>query len=189
MHYAKEWKADFVVTHLTWKDDSPDRKKVMDLASDTKSKFCDLTDRYKLPINIEFGGYSGHFHEPEQFVDFVKDHSLLGICIDIGHTFLISGIRNRNFFEDIEIMAPYTKSIHVWNTKGLEHNKKHNHVPVHPSQKAKDGWIDIKETLEIILTHNKDCNIVFEYNNTYYDNIHDEVQEGMEWVKEIVNRK
>ena len=61
MHYAREWKADFVVTHLTWKDDSSDRKKVMDLASETKSKLCDLADRYKLPINIEFGGYSGHF--------------------------------------------------------------------------------------------------------------------------------
>ena len=189
MHYANKWSADFVVTHLTWKDDSLDRKKVMDLTSYTRSKFCDLADRYKLPINIEFGGYSGHFHEPEQFVDFVKDHSSLGICIDIGHTSLISGIRNRNFFRDIEIMAPHTKSIHMWNTKGLEHNKKHNHVPVHPSQKAEDGWVDIKKTLEIILGHNKDCNIIFEYNHTYYDNIPDEVQEGMEWVKEIVNKK
>ncbi len=113
----------------------------------------------------------------------------MGICIDIGHTSIISGIRNRDFFKDIEIMAPYTKSIHVWNTKGLDHCKEYNHVPVHPSQKAEDGWVDIKKTLEIILAHNKDCNIVFEYNHTYYDNIPDEVKAGMEWVKGIVNRK
>jgi len=31
MHYANKWSADFVVTHLTWKDDSLDRKKVVDL--------------------------------------------------------------------------------------------------------------------------------------------------------------
>ena len=84
-------------------------------------------------------------------------------------------------------MAPHTKSIHVWNTKGLDHCKEHNHVPVHPSQKTKDGWVDIKKTLEIILSHNKDCDIIFEYNHTYYDNIPGEVKEGMEWVREIVS--
>ncbi|MGR3294475.1 MAG: TIM barrel protein, partial [Candidatus Scalindua sp.] len=110
MHYAKGWKADFVVTHLTWMEDSQNRQKVMALASNTESRFCALADRYNMPINVEFGGYSGHFHEPAQFVEFVKDHPLLGICIDIGHTSLISGIRNRSFFKDIEIMAPHTKS-------------------------------------------------------------------------------
>ncbi len=44
MRYAKEWEADFIVTHLTWKDDSHNRKTVMDLASDTRSKFSDLAD-------------------------------------------------------------------------------------------------------------------------------------------------
>ncbi len=187
MHYAKGWKADFIVTHLTWKDDSNNRRKALKLALDTESRFCDLADKYNLPINVEFGGYSGFFHEPDQFVDFVKDHPLLGICIDIGHTSIISGIRNRDFFKDIEIMAPYTKSIHVWNTKGLDHCKKYNHVPVHPSQTAKDGWIDIKKTLEIVLSHNKECNIVFEYNQTYFDKIPRAVKEGMEWVREIVD--
>jgi hypothetical protein len=76
----------------------------------------------------------------------------------------------------------------VWNTKGLDHTKKHNHTPVHPSQKTEDGWIDIKKTLKIILSHNKECDIVFEYNRTYYDNIPKEVREGMKWVKGIVNR-
>ncbi len=79
MHYAKEWEGDFIVTHLTWKDDSHNRKMVMDLASNIKAKLSDLADKYKLPTNIEFGGYFGHFHEPKQFVDFVKDHPILGI--------------------------------------------------------------------------------------------------------------
>lgn len=188
MHYAKGWKADFVVTHLTWKEDSKNRRKTLKLAINTGLKFCDLSDKFNLPINVEFGGYSGFFHEPVQFVDFVKDHPLLGICIDIGHTSLISGVRDRDFFKDIEIMAPYTKSIHVWNTKGLDHCRKYNHVPVHPSQKTVEGWIDIKKTLEIILSHNKNCDIVFEYNQSYYDKIPEEVKEGMEWVREIVNR-
>jgi sugar phosphate isomerase/epimerase len=188
MHYAKGWKADFVVTHLAWMEDSQNRQKVMALASNTKLRFCVLADRYNMPINVEFGGYSGYFHEPAQFVEFVKDHPLLGICIDIGHTSLISGIRNRSFFKDVEILAPHPKSIHVWNTKGQKKKKKNSHVPVHPSQKTEDGWIDIKKTLEIILSHNKECDIVFEYNRTYYDKIPKEVKEGMEWVKEIVDR-
>ena len=188
LHYAKRWEADFIVTHLVWKDDSNNRKKVMTLVSKTRSIFCKLSDKYDVPINIEFGGYSGYFHKPIQFVDFVSDHPLLGICIDIGHTFLIAKARNRNFLNDIETMAPYTKSIHVWNTKDSDHCKKHNHVPVHPSQKISNGWIDIKKTLEIILSCNKDCDIVFEYNRTYYDKIPDKVKEGMEWVKDIVKR-
>ncbi len=186
MHYAKGWKADFVVTHLNWMEDSKNKQTVMRLVNDTESRFCQLTDDYNLPINVEFGGYSGFFHKPTQFVEFVLNHRSLGICIDIGHAFLVSKVRNRNFFKDIEVMAPHTKSIHVWNTKSIDHCKKHNHVPVHPSQKAKDGWIDIKKTLEIILSGNKDCDIVFEYNQTYYDNIPDKVKEGMEWVRDIV---
>lgn len=188
LHYAKGWGADFVVTHLAWKDDSQNRRKVMNLVSNTKSRFCDLSDTYHIPINVEFGGYSGHFHEPVQFVEFVSDHPLLGICLDIGHTFLISKARNRNFFKDVETLAPQTKSIHVWNTKGLDHTKKHNHVPVHPSQKTGDSWIDIRKTLEIILEHKKDCEIVFEYNHTYFDKIPKKIKEGMDWVRNIADR-
>ncbi|MFQ5964913.1 MAG: sugar phosphate isomerase/epimerase family protein [Candidatus Scalinduaceae bacterium] len=188
LHYARGWNADYVVTHLNWMEDSKNLIKVLKLASDTESRFCKLADKYNIPINVEFGGYSGLFHKPIQFVEFVLNHHLLGICIDIGHTFLISETRNRNYFKDIEIMAPYTKSIHLWNTKDLNHCKKYNHVPVHPSQEAKDGWIDIKKTLEIILSNNKDCNIVFEYNQSYYDRIPNEVKEGIEWVKDIVKR-
>jgi sugar phosphate isomerase/epimerase len=187
MYYAKGWKADFVVTHLNWMEDSKNKQKVMRLANDTESRFCELADKYNLPINVEFGGYSGYFHEPAQFVEFVLNHHLLGICVDIGHTFLISKERNRDFFKDIEIMSPHTKSIHVWNTKSIDHCKKHNHVPVHPSQKATDGWIDIKKTLEIILSGNRDCDIVFEYSQSYYDNIPNKDKEGMEWVRDIVN--
>ncbi len=40
------WKADFVVTHLTWMEDSKNRRKVMKLALDTESKFCNLADKY-----------------------------------------------------------------------------------------------------------------------------------------------
>ncbi|MCP5007860.1 MAG: sugar phosphate isomerase/epimerase [Planctomycetes bacterium] len=188
LHYAKGWKADFVVTHLVWKDDSKDRRKVLNHISNTNSRFSDLSDTYNIPINVEFGGYSGHFHEPVQFVEFVSNNPLIGICLDIGHTFLISKTRNRNFLKDIETLAPQTKSIHVWNTKGLDHCKKHNHIPVHPSQKTGDGWIDIKKTLEIILEHNKNCNIVFEYNHTYFDKLPVKVKEGMDWVRSIAKR-
>ncbi len=188
LHYAKGWEADFVVTHLVWKDDSKNRRKVTNLVCNTKSRFSEFSDVYNIPINIEFGGYSGYFHEPIQFVELVSDNPLLGICIDIGHTFLISKCRKRNFFKDVETLAPQTKSIHVWNTKGLDQCKKYNHIPVHPSQKAGDGWIDIKKTLEIILDYNKDCDIVFEYNHTYFDSIPDKVKEGMNWVRNIAQR-
>lgn len=185
MHYAKRWKADFVVSHLNWKEDSKNKRITLKLANDTASRFSELLDKHNLPVNVEFGGYSGYFHKPGQFVEFVKNHDLLGICIDIGHAYLVSKIRNRDFYKDIEIMAPYTKSIHVWNTKGLDHCKKHNHVPVHPSQKARDGWIDTKKALEIIMSCNKNCDIIFEYDHTYYDNILGEIKEGMEWVRDI----
>ncbi|GJQ59960.1 MAG: hypothetical protein D8M57_14210 [Candidatus Scalindua sp. AMX11] len=188
LYFAKGWEADFTVTHLVWKDDSKNRRKVMNFVSDTKARFSEISDSYNIPINVEFGGYSGYFHEPVQFVEFVSDNPMLGICLDIGHTFLISKTRNRNFFKDIESLAPQTKSIHVWNTKGLDHCKKHNHVPVHPSQKTGDGWIDIKKTLEIILDCNKECDIVFEYNHTYFDKIPQKVQEGMDWVRSIAER-
>lgn len=188
LHYSKMWKADFVVTHLNWKEDSSNKIRVLKLADKTESRFCELADKYNMPINVEYGGYTGHFYRPAQFVEFVRDHPLLGICVDIGHTFLISKTRNRNFLKEVETMAPYARSIHVWNTKGLDHCKKHGHVPVHPSQKPKEGWVDIKKVLEVLLSANKDCNVVFEYNRSYYDNIPGKIKEGMEWVKELVDK-
>jgi len=187
MHNAKGWMADFAVSHLNWKEDSENERKTLKLANDTALRFCELLDKHNVPVNVEFGGYSGYFHKPVQFIEFVQNHDLLGICIDIGHTYLISKSRDRDYFKDIEIMAPYTKSVHIWNTKGPDHCRKHNHVPVHPSQKAKDGWIDVKKTLNIILSGNKNCSIIFEYNHTYYDNIPGEIKEGMEWVRGLVN--
>ena len=39
MHYAKRWKADFVVSHLNWKEDSKNKRITLKLEDDKESRF------------------------------------------------------------------------------------------------------------------------------------------------------
>ncbi|MEK7368907.1 MAG: hypothetical protein AABZ62_04510, partial [Planctomycetota bacterium] len=77
------------------------------------------------------------------------------------------------------------RSMHLWNTKSIEHWRKHGHVPLHPSQCPTEGWVDIEKTLEITLSHNKDLKLIHEYRIA---NMDDEIAEGFGWIRDTVER-
>ncbi|HHT9152461.1 MAG TPA: sugar phosphate isomerase/epimerase family protein, partial [Candidatus Hypogeohydataceae bacterium YC40] len=61
---------------------------------------------------------------------------------------------------------------------------KHGHLPLHPSQKPHEGWVDVEKVLEIVLSANKEVKIIFEYPAK---EVTREVQEGFDWVRGIVD--
>ncbi len=182
LQHAQDWNADYVVTHLTYgKTDTTDSDKAILLAEDTCERFAKLSRDYCIPINIEYAAYTQAFNEPEQFVNIVSQHDELGICIDIGHTMLGAQMHKRDYFGDIEILAPYTRAMHLWNTRCEDYE----HIPLHPSQSSKEGWIDLEQTLEIVLTQNPDSTIVFEYPVT---EVTPYIREGYVWIENMVKK-
>lgn len=66
--------------------------------------------------------------------------------------------------------------MHLWNTQGDDPE----HIPLHPVQSPAEGWIDLERTLRIVLTHNPEINIVFEYPIAEIDH---HIQSGYDWIK------
>lgn len=186
LELAREWKADHVVSHLTYgPTDSTDSRRARTLAREACGELARLSRSYGIPIHIEYAAYTASFHEPRQFVSTIGEHPELGICIDVGHAFLGSKLRKRSYREDLEILATRVGSVHLWNTKGMEHNRRHGHTPLHPSQLPEEGWIDIESSLEIILAGNPAVPVIFEYP---IHTVTREIREGYGWVEKMVQK-
>lgn len=184
---AREWGAEYMVCHLTYREDTTDRKKAWRLAYQAAEHLSKLVDSTGVPIHIEFAGYAGAFREPVHLVEIVSRYPNLGICMDTGHAFICSQLWGRDYLKDIETMAPYARSMHLWNTKNIEHWRKHGHVPLHPSQSPDAGWIDVEKTLEIALGHRKDLKLIHEY-RVEDGRASTEIREGFDWVQDTVER-
>jgi hypothetical protein len=83
------------------------------------------------------------------------------------------------------ILAPWTRSLHLWTVRDRDDVRRYHHVPVHPTLGPEEGWIDIPGMLSLFLSQHADCAIVFEPHHAYEPSLAWQ-QEGMEWVKGIV---
>lgn len=183
---AREWKAEYVVTHLTYGPaDSKDPRTAQRLAHEACGKLAVLSRSYAIPIYIEYAAYSSSFHQPRQFVSVVGVHSELGVCVDVGHAFLGARLRRRSYEEDLEILSRHVRSVHLWNTKNMGHHQRYGHTPLHPSQSPREGWIDIRSSLEIILRRNPSAAVVFEYPAR---RVTPKIREGYDWVEKVIGR-
>ncbi|HMM76520.1 MAG TPA: sugar phosphate isomerase/epimerase [Gammaproteobacteria bacterium] len=184
--HARAWGAAYVVTHLTYgKTDTADRDCALRLARAACLRLADLSERYAMPIDIEFAAYSSAFAAPEDFLAAMLGQPQLGICLDTGHAALGARIRQRTYLDDIRKLAPRARSMHLWNTRGPEDARHRGHVPLHPRQTPEQGWIDMEETLRIVLAHNPRISVVFEYPVAH---VTAEIREGYDWIAGLVRR-
>ncbi len=175
--HAKDWEADYVVTHLTYgKTDTRDPGRAAALATAACERFAALSRAHDLPIDIEFAAYTAAFNTAAQFAAAVAPHPELGLCIDTGHVMLGARLNRRDYFADIRALAPRARSMHLWNTQG----DGPEHIPLHPAQSPAEGWIDLEQTLRIVLAHNPEINLVFEYPIAKVDR---QIQSGYDWIK------
>jgi len=180
LQHARSWQADYIVTHLTFgKTDTANPDTALDLADKACIKLAALSEQYAMPIHLEFAAYTPSFNSPEQFAGIISQYSELGICLDVGHTMLGARLHGRDYLGDIRILAPQTMSLHLWNTRGEDQT----HIPLHPSQLPSEGWIDIEQTLKIVLACNPRITTIFEYP---VNQLTPEVQAGYDWVEEMV---
>ncbi|KNF09687.1 hypothetical protein CLPU_2c01390 [Gottschalkia purinilytica] len=177
---------DYVVVHFTSRamDMDISDEELKELAKKSIKRINKLSIAYKLPIYIEYAVYNDRLRMPQEWVDLVKDYDNLGLCLDIGQLYNVCKDCDLDYFKELERLLPFTKAIHIWNTKSNEDLEKYGYIPVHPSQSKEDGWIDIEKTLEISLLYNEDMYIIFEPNFKYKDKEY--FEEGVKWVNEMV---
>lgn len=172
------------VCHLTYGGaDSRDPAKAEALAIDAVARMAQASRRFKVALDLEFAAYSDGFHDPRRFVDLLDPHPDLGVCIDIGHTYLGAQKRGRDYFADLAALAPRTRSLHLWNTKDDAHNRAHGHVPLHPSQSPEEGWIDVPKSLALVLKKNPKAEIIYEYP---IETLSRDILAGYEWIAGLV---
>jgi len=184
---ARRWGAEYVVTHLTYgPSDTPERSLARRLAGEACARLAILSRAAGVPVDVEFAAYSPAFDRPEDFLAAVAEHPELGLCLDVGHAFLGAQRRQADFLADVATLAPWARSLHLWNTQGLDHKRCHGHVPLHPSQRPAEGWIDIERVLEAVLEGNPEVRIIFEYPVVAMT---PEIEAGYDWIAELVSAR
>lgn len=181
---AAQWGATHVVTHLTFSPtDTRDADRAAELAADACRRMASMSGEKGVPIDIEFAAYTDAFHRPDIFLDAIDPYPELGICVDVGHTALGAAIRSRDVAGDVALLAPRARSLHLWNTLGLEHTKKFHHTPLHPDQTPEDGWLDIPRLVETVMTASPNAYVIFEYP---VEDVSPDIQAGYDWIEDLV---
>lgn len=182
---ARAFGAEYAVCHLTYgRTDTGDARTATRLARDACARFAALSRAAGVPLDVEFAGYTDSFHAPASFLDAIAPHAELGICVDIGHTFLSARRRGRDYLGDIAALAPRARSMHLWNTTGPECHARRHHVALHPSQRPEDGWIDVPAAVRLVLDRNPAARIVFEYP---VEAVTRDIQDGYDWIAGLIN--
>ena len=157
-----------------------------EIAIDSARLLAELSAECGVPIHIEGFGPSP-FLSPEFLVEVMERFPCLRYCFDTGHMWLAHRRDGLDFYHFAKEIAPCLGSIHVWNTRGLEDYYAYRHIPVHPSQRPEDGWVDIPAILGRLLDGAGDKPVVLESGYRYPAELggHD-YREGVEWVKKIL---
>lgn len=178
--------AQYVVTHLNWTEDIPSERRAEALAHDAAARLVDLSRRFRVPLHVECGGYSGGFHRAEQFAALARAFPELGLCVDVGHLWLIAQERGRSAYREIETLAPHARSLHLWAARDLATYRRHGHLPLHPALSPADGWLDLGRAVAPVLAARPESAVIFEF--TWGAGEDRSAREGLDWAEGIVRR-
>ncbi len=146
-------------------------------------RLSDLSDRYGIKIFLENDAMPAVLTESMFLVDLLKDNDEIKLCLDIGRLHLQEKLDpSFNAMEFVEIMAPYTGHIHLWNTNPAG-NLSGGHYPVLPKQKPSEGWADVKRFIDTIKRYNSKVKVLFEHRSDLVND--EELDECYRWVEEL----
>jgi sugar phosphate isomerase/epimerase len=191
MEQAQDLGADHVVVHFPSPGSSngPDPRsydEALAVAWHSAELLSEMSRRYGLPIHIEGFGPSP-FLEVDFLMRIMTELPGLSYCFDTGHMHLQSHAFGFDLYEFAQGMARYIGSLHLWNNRGAEDYLAYRHIPLHPSQRAEEGWGDIARILQIVLSENPSVIMIMESGLHYPEQLggHD-IAEGVQWVKGLI---
>jgi sugar phosphate isomerase/epimerase len=183
---AAEWQALHVVVHFGGlHSDGLSARSVHELADRTAAQLDAWAAVYGVALHIEYAAYNPSFATPQELADLVSRYPGLDVCLDVGHLRVGAQMLGLDEWQAAQVLAPHTRSMHLWTLRDRRDVRRYHHVPVHPSLTPDDGWIDIPAMLDLVLAHHPDAKIVFEPHPAYNPDPGWQA-EGIEWVRELV---
>jgi sugar phosphate isomerase/epimerase len=142
-----------------------------------------LSEKYRIESHIEGFG-------PNPFLNAGFLRELFGqvpklkYCFDTGHLNMESKERGLDLYSFADDLTEHIGSIHLWNNRSVDDYVLHRHIPVHPSQKPEEGWVDVESVLKILWPNVK--SVIFESSYNYPEQLggHN-YKEGVQWVKQL----
>ncbi|MBM4444172.1 MAG: sugar phosphate isomerase/epimerase [Chloroflexi bacterium] len=190
MELAQDFGAEYVVVHFPVPPSTPVRgigyDELRDVAWRSAVALADISRKHGLPIHIEGFGPS-IFLTPDFIVEVTSRLEGLHYCFDIGHMHIAARRDGFSLYEFARKLAPHIGSVHMWNNRGIRDYLTFGHIPIHPSQRPEDGWVDIDRILRLIIAGNPDCRIILESSSRYPEALggHD-FRDGVEWTKDLI---
>jgi len=121
---------------------------------------CDHANSLNVNLLIENLTPNPHFYTPDHYLRLWNDYNLHA-CLDVGHAHLLEPTFSVQDY--IENWQNAVKSVHLYNmTK--ERYSSYGHEPIEVNQSEADGWINMKKTLDSIITKCNPRAIILEYN-------------------------
>jgi len=189
MDQAEEYGAEYVVVHFpspTSDASGESEAKLEEIAWRSCERLAELSFKRGIPIHIEGVGQS-RLINAEFLSAVLKEYSPLRYCFDTAHAHL-AALDNGFDLYDFEVgLLPYLGSIHLWNTRNRDDYLAFRHIPIHPSQRVEDGWVDIARVLHSLDPDKDSLPIIFESEPAYPEALGDyDYREGVKWVKELL---
>ncbi|MBI2910418.1 MAG: sugar phosphate isomerase/epimerase [Chloroflexi bacterium] len=190
LDYAEEFGAQYIVVHFPAPPQSDisylSDQKLRDTALGSADGLAELSARRKIPIHIEGFGPSP-FLSTEFLIEVLGQYTSLSYCFDSAHMKLSALRDGFDYFGFLEQIAPYVASVHLWNTRGPQDYEDYRHIPVHPSQKREEGWVDIPRVIDVLKPIVPSATVILESSERYppalggYD-----YRDGVEWVRQLL---
>jgi hypothetical protein len=183
---AAQWEAQYVVVHFGGlHSDGLSRVEVRALARDAAARLDALSQEHGMPLHIEYAAYNPSFAGPQELAELVSGYAGLDICLDVGHARVGARMLGLDEWKLLDVLAPYTQSMHLWTLRSHQDARRYHHTPVHPTLTPAGDWIDIPRVLDLVLGRNPGCDLVFEIDSIFEpDPIWQ--AEGEDWVRGLV---
>lgn len=159
---------------------------VLDIARRSAERLAKLSEAHGIPLMLEGFGPSPLL-SPAFLIEVVTTYPSLWYCLDCAHTFIASQRDGFDYFEFVRAMAPYLGTLHLWNTRGIHDYLAYRHIPVHPTLRPEDGWVDVEGTLRLVRQVNPGCPVIIEHGERFPPGLGlSNYREGVEWIKGII---
>jgi len=192
MQTAVHYHAEYVIGHIPsvlWEPrPALTEEKILQLAHNSCDQLSSWSGESGIPFVLENVGPNPYFFEVSAFVGVLEAHPRLQFCLDIGHLHLMSIYAGYDPLSFATELAPHTTIVHIYNATP-EMYRKYHHVPVHPSQRAEDGWADVLAIIGCVQQNTRnDLTLVFEY-SPQYPASEEFLKAGIEWVRDAVSQQ
>ncbi len=161
-------------------------EKMEGIAWQSAGRLAELSEKYHIPFHLEGFGPSPFLSTAFLKKVFIAFPSLR-YCFDTGHMGLASRRDGIDLHQFARELTPYIGSVHLWNARHADDYLTYRHIPVHPSQRTEQGWVDVEQVLRQIVPANPQVTIIFESGLGYPEALGGlDYRDGVKWVKELI---